>query len=291
VASPRYPLDDPMRVAKPERLRVIARRPLRTTCMKRDSETAPDVRYVEIIGPAGSGKTTLARRLVERNPTWRLGRFPVSRHQYPWRYVRRALFGFPAHLVRGCFDWSDVCLRIQLEVLHDVSRLYPPAHAELVLFDQGPLFQLWRLMASRYAGPCRRTGESWWNVTLRRWAAKLDKVIWLDAPNAVLLQRILARQKRHRLQNKPESEAVRVLRAHRQRYRQLISSWIECGGSRPLPFDTSERLAGELLADVTAACRPPIANLIAPHTCRYPCPIPAAAERSQPQQPASGTNP
>ena len=85
------------------------------------------------------------------------------------------------------------------------------AAAALAVFDHGPLFRIARLRAF---GP--RLVESaafrrWSEAAVRRWARLLDAVVWLDAPDALLAERIDARDERHRMKGGEAGETQRFL--------------------------------------------------------------------------------
>ena len=61
------------------------------------------------------------------------------------------------------------------------------------------------------ATAARRAAARWWQQTLTAWGSLLDVVVWLDASDAVLLERIDARDKEHRLKGAGITRGVAVL--------------------------------------------------------------------------------
>ena len=86
----------------------------------------------------------------------------------------------------------------------------------------------------------------------KQWASTLDAVIWLDAPDSVLDQRINSRDQRHSVKGKNESEVVHFLARYRTSYEETLAKLGTAGGPRLLQFDTSrtsiEQVADEILS-------------------------------------------
>jgi thymidylate kinase len=96
----------------------------------------------------------------------------------------------------------------------------------VVLFDQGPLFSLTR---SNVADP--RLAD-WWEPTFATWRRRLDLVVWLDAPDDVLLERINARPKFHRVQDRDRQDALSFLSNTRSVYEHAFA---RLGEQEPAP--------------------------------------------------------
>jgi hypothetical protein len=118
----------------------------------------------------------------------------------------------------------------------------PVSEANVLVFDQGPLYLLSeaQLRDDRLAG--------WRQATLETWASLLDVVVWLDAPDAVLAERIDMRSKWHRLKGEGLDAATLVLAEARDAYEAMISS-LETRPDGPaiLRFDTSRMSPDEVV--------------------------------------------
>ena len=78
-------------------------------------------------------------------------------------------------------------------------------------------------------------------------------VIWLDAPDAVLLERIRAREQRHTIKEQSEQEACEVLARYRRSFERTIA---ECGAGRQpsvLRLDTSQASVEQIANSVLTA--------------------------------------
>src|SRR5437667_368105 len=160
-----------------------------------DSLGAPVV-LVELVGPAGAGKSLLAERLrargdVVRASVWNLPRGLI---------FESALRSLPV-LLRMCYE-TRALPRAELEqvVRLNALRLFVRrrvGRARLVVLDEGPVFALSWLRV--FGHPRIQNGrlDPWSRRTLADWAGVLDRVVMLDAPEPVLVSRIRGRQKPH----------------------------------------------------------------------------------------------
>jgi len=122
----------------------------------------------------------------------------------------------------------------------------------LAVFDHGPIFRLARLRAF---GP--RLVESaafrrWEQDAVQRWAQLLDAVVWLEAPDALLAERIDARAEHHRMKGGEAGETQRFLGRYRAAYAALLAELAAAGAPEPIRVDTSreppDAIAARLLA-------------------------------------------
>ena len=63
----------------------------------------------------------------------------------------------------------------------------------------------------------------WWQTAFQDWANTLDLIIWLDAADRILIERIQARYKWHVMKGKQEDEIIQFLGEYRQAYEDVIS--------------------------------------------------------------------
>jgi shikimate kinase len=211
---------------------------------------------VELVGPAGAGKTTLLHALRQRDPRIR-GGLRVGRLRQARELVKVGAMLFPTLVHRDrsnrWFSREELRSIAYLGGWHEllVSRdLGAPA---LTVLDLGPVF---RLATLREFGPTIGTGsafEIWWSRTLERWRTTLDRVVWLDAPDPMLLARIRGRESRHVVKERPEAEAREFLRRYRAALQGVLGKLSVAGGPETLRFDSSRHSPGEIAAEVLAA--------------------------------------
>jgi hypothetical protein len=181
---------------------------------------------LEVVGPAGAGKTTIVRALLSehrgltgRPPVRRLGNVPL---------IAREGIAFLPWLFRCCMPGprvpspGHVKRMVYLQVLAEVLHAPVPAGVQALVFDQGPVFLLAGLR-DVFEGAASPRLSRWWASGLHRWAALLDGVIWLDAPDAVLVRRINARDKGHSLRGRTTREASIALARARETYESVLA--------------------------------------------------------------------
>ncbi len=218
-------------------------------------------RAIELVGPAGSGKTTLVHALERTFGGVTVGA-PCGGTDHVRLGLRHVARLLPAWL-RSRDRWLDEKeLRSMNYVVGWAEALERAPRPGLTVFDHGPIFRLARLRAF---GP--RLVESpafaaWAAEAVRRWARLLDAVVWLDAPDAVLAARIDGRDEAHRMKGEAASETVRFLSRYRTVYDALLAELRAAGGPEPIRVDThreppdaiAERLVAQLgLAEEPAA--------------------------------------
>jgi hypothetical protein len=147
------------------------------------------------------------------------------------------------------WNWERLRMMAYVQALpHALSRRDGP----IVVFDQGPIYFLTRpiLLDERLSG--------WWQRTFDRWSGLLDVVVWLEAPDAVLLERIDARDKEHRLKGRRDHAALAVLAQSRRAHEDALA---RLDGRSPAPtilrFDTSRRSADQVVDEVLRSLAPP----------------------------------
>jgi len=214
---------------------------------------------MELVGPAGAGKTTLSRVLTHRNPMFQIGSdIELRKTKYLPVILRNTISLLPIFLRQlqngRWFTWDEIKALIYLEGWPGVLRQEAANGDTTVLLDHGPVFKLATL--NEFGPEKLKTDgfEIWWNNMFHQWASTLDIVIWLDAPDPVLEKRINLREQRHTVKGKTASEVVHFLARYRKSYEQILAKLRTDDGYGPhlLQFDTSrtsiEQIADEILS-------------------------------------------
>ncbi len=218
-------------------------------------------RVVEIIGPAGAGKTTLCNVLSQSGNGIRLSNFPDVRkvanapffisygsqliptiidHPFHWdRWLSRREFAWLT-ILNG---WSNILQR-------ELKR-----NNDIILLDQGPVYLL---TETSEFGPQylrnKKTAKLLWKDLYSQWADVLDMVVWLDAANVDLTERIRSRDKGHPVKDRSSDTTLEFLVCYRRAYERVISCLLAIHpGLKILHFDTSQispqEIAGQLLIE------------------------------------------
>ena len=216
---------------------------------------------IELIGPAGAGKTTLSRALKRRSERIQIGaEIELRKIKYIPVFVRNALLLLPIILYRWhysrWFTWEEIKYLIYLRGWPRVLKQQAAQGGDAILLDHGPVFKLATLNGF---GPVRLQTKglgSGWNDMFRQWASIVDIVIWLDAPDPILEKRINSRNQRHAVKGRSEFEVLNFLARYRASYEQILAKWATYGKPILLKFDTSqttiEQVADEVLRTINS---------------------------------------
>ncbi len=216
------------------------------------------VRIVELVGVAGSGKSTLARELVRRD-----GR--IARLQQP-NYKKPGQFPFFFWYTLSCIPmfiswflqkegrWLTRREMAWVVILHGWSRrlrLLGKTSRQIFVSDQGPVSLLAELMLT---GPGWIRGSitrKWWRSTYLRWRKVLDLMVWMDAPDDVLIPRVRNRANWHVIKELKDDQAQQCNSAFRKEYRYLLDEVLS-DGPEIMHFKTHEATS-EHMADLLIA--------------------------------------
>jgi hypothetical protein len=109
----------------------------------------------------------------------------------------------------GKISWDRAVIRSLAHLDHwaRLSLTVGDRESHFVI-DQGPVYRVIQV-TDRLRLPRSRT--SWWADQLRIWSETLHTVIYLDAPDDTLLNRVAERAKHHQLKNMSEKAAGQEL--------------------------------------------------------------------------------
>lgn len=215
-------------------------------------------RRIEIVGVAGTGKSTLTRTLCAQYAGCRVADSLHTRVPGHWPYVAHSLPRVLPLVARSAWNrpawsWDEIKFVIYVSEWDRFLRRRPEHRTGVTVLDQGPIFALARLLWGKK--PVTKGGpfEIWLQRMVERWTAELDAIVWLVAPDEALLARINHREQRHEAKGKPVPEGLELIELHREAYGRLLELVTGLGRPRVLRFDTSTmrpaEIAGEL-ADV-----------------------------------------
>lgn len=197
---------------------------------------------VEVLGPAGSGKTTFVRSLSESYS-------PVQDQlALLWTDKSRALGSIlyellPAYLwnysTSRWFNVEELRRMSYVKAWHRLLTQPPPSAGTITTLDHGPIFMLG--MVQEFGPQLVRTRDfaRWSESAIAAWSDSLDVVLWLDAPNDILVQRIGLRDHPHIVKGKPFREACDFLERCRLSFGRILSEIKALGHLKVLHFDTS----------------------------------------------------
>jgi deoxyadenosine/deoxycytidine kinase len=209
----------------------------------------------EIVGPAAVGKSTLSSLLSQRDRSLRTG---LSVWHLPHRLLLLNLcFALPVlidlYRVAGWLAWEEFKQISRLVTLHRLLKQKWVGNYETVILDEGAVFTLARLSAFGREDIKSRFSDKWSQRFLKQWARTLNTIIWLDAPDSILTQRIRARSKAHRVKEKTDLEISAFLTTYRHSYQTIISELTTYCDLKVIKFNTAELAQERLVEEVFAA--------------------------------------
>jgi len=202
---------------------------------------------IELVGPAGAGKSTITKALRKSNGNIRIGTVPNVRDikDFPF-FLWNTILLIPIFLTiyrnkkQGSFTRRQIVNMAVLEGWHRRLQGLDSRNGKVIILDQGPVHILSDLL--RF-GPrnFRPMIPRWWNNTYQVWAHTLNMVVCLDAPDPVLLNRIRTRAKNHACKSETDDQAISFLRRCRITQDGTLSAMrINSSGPEVVCLDTSQ---------------------------------------------------
>lgn len=215
-------------------------------------DTAPAKRPLvfELVGPAGSGKTTLLRTLGQRDHGIRtVVRIPTR------RYLATAFRLLPTFIsihrpYRG-LQWKEMKRILYLGALHQLLRQETFTNYRAVVLDEGPVYMLSRLRVFGGEAIESRTFQKWWRGAISEWADTIDGIVWLDAEDPILADRIRTRDQPYPVKDVSDSSVRNFLARYRAAFDYVIKELTTGDGPRVFRFVTdgqsSDQIADKIL--------------------------------------------
>lgn len=216
---------------------------------------AQEAFLIELIGPAGAGKSSLLRELRRQEPTLSIfaDRLRVREPQNLPFYLRSGATALPT-LLRPLWtaSWQErwytreeISRMLYLVGMHRVfqRRL---RHRGVTIIDQGPIFELTHLRAF---GPARLQTQAfvpWWRSLYQQWARLFRLVVWLDAPDEVLIPRVRRRDQAHVIKHYSEADAQALLARYRHSFVSVMEQLQHHAPIPVLTFTTNQMAVAEI---------------------------------------------
>ena len=143
----------------------------------------------------------------------------------------------------GCIDaWLPY---IQLKTSHS---------SNIAVLDPGSVYWLTKLQGFGSQATGRSLYQRWWEDKFEQWSSALDVVVWLDAPEDLCLQRILARNQWHDAKHMTSKDALSRFRGLRMSYEQIITKMVSKQPKKVFYFRTdqisTEQIVNRLFSEV-----------------------------------------
>jgi hypothetical protein len=214
---------------------------------------------VEIVGPAGAGKTTLLETLLQGERKIAPD-IHLSRTTYSKLLLSNGARWLPSLFLRHrkdrWFTWRETRSMVYLKGWHEHLRREKGNNHSITVLDHGPIY---RLALLREFGPEIRKSrgfKDWWESTVSQWGSLLDLVIWLDAPDPILRERVEHRQCAHQMKGRSQGEVQEFMARYRASYELIIGKMTSQGRTRVLSFDTGREPLSAIAERVLAEFKP-----------------------------------
>jgi broad-specificity NMP kinase len=215
-------------------------------------------RLVELAGPAGVGKSTVAEALLSRKPAdpgtiWGLPVLPLLGNGVQ---LLPTLAGFWCD--SGSLLWDESRHIVRLRTLYRRVQSGHARAAPMLVFDEGPVFAMAWLRGFGDETLRRESSAEWWSVTLRQWARTINVVIVLDASDAQLARRIKARSSWHEVKDAPLPEIAAWMARFRSALEWVLAGLTAHNGPRVIRIsadhDDPEQIADQVRTALEEMC-------------------------------------
>jgi hypothetical protein len=209
---------------------------------------------VELVGPAAAGKTSLIAALAGSRPGLRAG-LRVPRHRHLVTALGLAPTFLALHLPYDGLLRKAMKRITYLSTLHHL--LHEPAfvRAGTVILDEGAVYMLARLQVHGADRIRSRAYLRWWHGAIEAWARTLDLVVWLDAPDPVLRERLRGRAQSHPAKHVSDDAVSSFLACYRDAYWRVIAALTATDGTRVLTVRTDHESVDDIVSRVVAEMR------------------------------------
>jgi len=187
---------------------------------------------VELVGPAGAGKTTLAQGVSNRDGSVRAG---LSLWGLPRQQLLESAVALLPTIVGSLFrsapkrlTWAEIAQMIRLGALRRVVRRESTKH-RVILLDEGPIFALSWMDVFFARNGDRAAPPGWRRRMVTDWASLLDVVVFIDASDSTLAQRIRTREKPHMVKDRSDEEIYGFSAGFRKAFDRVVAEMSKAG--------------------------------------------------------------
>lgn len=213
---------------------------------------------VEISGVAGAGKSTVTSALEKETPRYKKAEFIRTRSPAHLIQVVRSLPRLLPVLAAGVvrkrrFGWADVKLMVYITQWRRFLGSRPEYADRVVLLDQGPIYALIRLKAKGLAAASTGQFRRWWSEMLSHWAEEIAVIVYLDAPDDILLSRINERPQSHVVKGDSTDGGAEFVRRYRSLFEEVLSHIEQTQDAEIWRFETSRTPVEQIVGEIRSA--------------------------------------
>jgi len=205
---------------------------------------------VELVGPAGVGKTTLLQMLSQRDKTIKAN-FNISKNRYARGTLPLLSTLVSLHQPYKGLLWKEMKRILYLQVLRQMLRQELTKNHSAIVLDEGPVYMLSRMRVLNPNVLGSLSFKKWWHAAIKEWASTLDVIIWLDAQDSTLIRRIRTRNQPYPISDMSDSSARKFIALYRSAFQCVIAELTIPSGPAVFRFitdqDTTEQIADKIL--------------------------------------------
>ncbi len=214
-------------------------------------------KIIEIIGPAGAGKTSLTKKISANISIKIVNEGPYYRQlrDLPF-FIKNSLSILPtfgllfAHKHSDWFTMEQIAWMVSLQGWHE-RLVNKNGNSDVIVLDEGPIYYMAYLLV--YGPNVLRSSyaNKWWQSIYQKYAEIFNAVIFLDSPNPILIKRIRARKTWHGVKKKSDQDSSQYLNDLRETYKKILSS-LENTNKNPrvYHFDTEKDSYEQILRQI-----------------------------------------
>lgn len=210
---------------------------------------------IELVGVAGSGKSTLRKQLNQMNPQIDMVA-PPPKIQYLNPVLRVIARWYPLYLRNYSktrwFTWKEIKILCYLDCWLPYVMRCAVEKDMVVVLDPGSIY--W-LTALKWFGPELTKDpifQSWWEETRRKWMNAIDILVWLDAPTELLIDRVNSREEWHESKGFTVEETRISFDTYRKGYSELFALISGRRKNHIFKFHTDQTSTEEIFNQVKA---------------------------------------
>ena len=184
---------------------------------------------VELSGPPGAGKSTLAKFILERYVHASKGEFPYFRKiKYAPFFIWNSILVIPTVLqLYFCNHVKPTLREIAFMVIltgwHHLLYKKSLNNRHIIVVDEGPICVLAKLYANQSPALASEGASQWWDKMYKQWSEILSCVIYLDTNEIELIKRIRSRDMWQEVKVLSDEEAIKYLGNIRNAHKHILS--------------------------------------------------------------------